>query len=86
MWCCCGCSGVSTRGAVTVAEVVTLLTAVVVLATAVVTWRTRKQVKEVHVMVNSQREHMVARLDQLAAALVESGTAVPPVPPQREET
>lgn len=56
------------------------------LATAVVAWRTRQQVAEVHVMVNSQREHMVARLDQLAAALVESGTAVPPVPHEREET
>jgi uncharacterized protein YbjQ (UPF0145 family) len=70
-------------------EILGLVTALVVLASAVTTWRTNRRVKsvdvqvaEVHVMINSQRDTMMRRLDQLAAALVASGTAVPPVPPR----
>lgn len=69
------------------------MTALVVLATAlitaVVTWRTRRQVRdmdttvqEVHVMVNSQREAILAEVAQLKRALVAAGVAVPPVPPE----
>lgn len=70
-------------------EVVTFATAVVVLAsavaTAIVTTRTRQQVKEVHVLVNSRFSEMETRVNQLTAALQQSGAAVPP-PPEREET
>lgn len=83
-----------------VTTVLALVTAVAVLVTAVVAWRTRRRVadmgatvQEVHVMVNSQREAMVVerevmakRIDQLAAALQGSDTAVPPAPPGREES
>lgn len=74
------------------AEVVALVTAAVVLVTAVVacvtavaTWRTRRQVQQVHIMVNSQRAAMAARLDQLTQALQGSDTAVPPAPLEDRE-
>lgn len=69
-------------------EVVALATALVVLVsavtTAVVTARTRQQVREVHVLVNSRFSEMETRVNQLTAALQQSGTAVPPAP-EREE-
>lgn len=68
---------------------VALATAAVVLAstvtTAVVTWRTKRQVKEVHVLVNSRFSDMETRVNQLTAALQQAGTAVPP-PPKRTES
>jgi hypothetical protein len=74
-------------------EVVTLATAVVVLAGAVVTWRTRKQVKQVsttihkvHVLVNSRFSEMETRINQLTAALTAEGTPVPPAPGREEGT
>jgi hypothetical protein len=65
-------------------ELVALATAGVVLATAVTTWRTRKQVQQVHVMVNSQRAVMTATIDQLKEALAEAGIAIPPAPAPAE--
>jgi hypothetical protein len=66
---------------VTATEFVTLATAVVVLLSAMTTWRTRRQVKEVHVLVNSRMAEMVTRVNDLTAALTASDT---PVPPARE--
>jgi cell division protein FtsB len=71
-----------------------LATAALVFGTAIVTWRTRKQVQEVHVMVNRQRDEMTEkieglerertetarRVDQLETALRGSDTDVPPAP------
>lgn len=66
-------------------EALALATAVVVLVTAVVAWRTRRQVKEVHVLVNSRMAEMVTRVNQLTAALQQSGTAVPPAPEREHD-
>jgi hypothetical protein len=68
-----------------VAEIVTLATAVVVLATAVATWRTRQQVRQVHVLVNSRMSDMERRVRQLTAALEGSDTAVPPAPEREDD-
>lgn len=62
-------------------ELLALATALVVLASAVTTWRTRKQVKQVHVLVNSRMQNMEQRVADLTAALTAAGT---PVPPARE--
>jgi hypothetical protein len=58
-----------------------LATAVVVLLTAALTlaltWRNRKKVQEIHVMVNQQSLDLNSRIDQLTAALVRAGVVVP---------
>lgn len=62
--------------------VLALGTGVVVLATAVITLvlavKNRKQVKEVHVLVNSNLARTEQRVNQLADALEASGVEVPP--------
>ena len=78
-------------------EVLTLMTAVVVLASttvaAVVSWTTRRRVEQVHVLVNSRMEGMELRASErdlrvadLIAALERSDTAVPPARPREEKT
>lgn len=64
-------------------------TGVAVLATAVITLvlslKNKKQVKEVHVLVNSRMVEMVTRVDQLAAVLEAAGMDVPP-PSESDQT
>jgi hypothetical protein len=76
---------------VPVADVLHLVTAVVVLATAVTAWRTSRrvaevgtQVAEVHVLVNSQLSSVLDRVDQLKQVLADSGVSVPPARPIKE--
>jgi uncharacterized protein YoxC len=38
---------------------------------------TRKEVQKVHILVNSQRDELVERIDQLVTALHDAGAAVP---------
>jgi hypothetical protein len=61
-----------------------LVTALVLLATAVatlvLTFRNRKKVQEIHVLVNAQNTDLNTRIDQLTRALVTAGL----VPPARE--
>jgi hypothetical protein len=56
-----------------------LVTAVIVLATAVVGFmaKLRKDVSEIHVMVNSQMDEAIRRIDQLVDALQAAGIDVP---------
>jgi hypothetical protein len=71
-------------------EPIALLTAVVVLGTAVVGYMAAKQrqdssellksVQEVHVMVNDRMSEALARIDQLDEALRTAGIAVPAKP------
>jgi hypothetical protein len=60
---------------------VELVIAVLVLATAVVSWFTRRQVQAVHVLVDGRLSDVLARVDQLTEALEGSDTEVPPLPP-----
>ena len=60
-----------------VTEVVALATAVVVLITALVTFRTRGAVKQIHILVNSKMTAALERIEQLTIALEESNTEVP---------
>lgn len=57
-------------------------TGLAVLATAIITLilaiKNRRQVQEVHVLVNSQRVEMETRIDQLAAVLEAAGINLPP--------
>lgn len=66
-------------------ELVTLLTAAVVLAGAVVGYATklRKEVQEIHVMVNSRMSEALNRIDQLDD-LLRSEEIVIPADPARE--
>lgn len=57
--------------------VMSMATAVVVLVTAIVTYRTRREVRQVHVLVNSRMDAALERIEELTAALVESDTEVP---------
>lgn len=63
-----------------VTSVLTVVTAFLVLATAVVTYRTRSDVKQVHILVNSKMTAALDRIDQLTAALRNSDTTVPEAP------
>jgi short-subunit dehydrogenase involved in D-alanine esterification of teichoic acids len=68
-------------------ELLTLMTAVVVLITAVATWRINqlaKAVQEVHVIVNSRMTAVLARVEQLTEALETSDTDVPVDPEERK--
>jgi hypothetical protein len=64
-----------------VAAALGFLTALVVLATAVVTlvltWRNRKKVQEIHVMVNAQSVDLNRRINQLTKALALAGVVIP---------
>lgn len=64
---------------------VALATGLVVLATAVTTWRrvarVARNVQEVHVLVNANMREVKLRVEQLTEALQGSDTAVPPAPP-----
>jgi hypothetical protein len=62
----------------TSAHVVDLLIAVLVLATAIVSWLTRRKVNEVHVLVNGRLTDVLDRVEQLTEALEASDTPVPP--------
>jgi hypothetical protein len=66
----------------TLLSVLALATATVVLTTAALTLfltiRARKQVQEIHVLVNRHNDRLNARIDQLTAALVRGGVATPP--------
>lgn len=55
-------------------------TTIVLILLALVGASTRRQVAEVHVLVNSEMDRVTNRVDQLIAALDASGTAVPPAP------
>jgi hypothetical protein len=48
--------------------------------------RQKDKVEEVHTIVNSQRTHMEARVDQLQAAMVQAGIVVPPAPIDKGKT
>lgn len=66
----------------TTISVLALATALVVLVTAVITlvltFRNRKRVQEIHVMVNQQNDDLNERIDQLTSALVAGGVGIPP--------
>ena len=60
---------------------VALATAIVTLATVLVTSRRlRREVTQVHVVVNSKHTEALDRVDQLAAALEDAGVAIPRKP------
>lgn len=66
---------------------VVLVTVMVVLVAAVVGFmaKLRKDVSEIHVMVNSRMSEAMARIDQLNEALKAAGIASPTRPPRNEE-
>lgn len=43
-------------------------------------WQTRRKIREVHVLVNSQLHAVLDRVTQLTGTLHEAGVAVPPKP------
>jgi hypothetical protein len=50
-------------------------------ATVVITWlSTRGKVREVHTIVNSQRDTLLARVDQLVQSLEKAGIDIPDKP------
>jgi sensor domain CHASE-containing protein len=68
----------------TTIELLPMMTAAVVLITAVATWRINQRskeltraVQEVHVIVNSRMTAVLARVEQLTNALETSDTAIP---------
>lgn len=69
---------------------VALATGVVLLATALVTalvtFRTRKEVRQVHVLVNDRMTMAVDRIAQLTAALAAAGIIIPPAPDPTDQT
>jgi hypothetical protein len=69
-----------------VTSALVLLATILGLIGTVVAWRTRKQVQQVHVLVNSRMEDMESRVRQLTLALEGSDTDVPPMPPRKEVT
>lgn len=64
---------------------IALITAVVVLMTAVIGFlaKLKKDVSEIHVMVNSRMEEAMARIDQLDEVLRAAGIESP-IRPRRE--
>lgn len=66
-------------------------TASMVFASALFTWRSRKhaqkaerEVTQIHMIVNSQRDHMMAQIEQLKEMIRGAGYAVP-APPSRDD-
>ncbi len=72
----------------TALAIVALLAALAGLGTAalglVATWGNRRKIQEVHVIVNQRMTDVLARVDQLTAALEGSDTDVPADPHQTE--
>lgn len=65
-----------------VETIVAMFTAVVVLISAVVGLVAKREVRKIHVMVNSRMDEALARIDQLDEALHEAGVVSPDRPPR----
>jgi hypothetical protein len=59
------------------AELIALVTAIVVLFSTIITIRTKRQVQQVHVLTNSANAQLKRHIKNLTAALTAQGIRVP---------
>lgn len=64
----------------TVSDIVSILTAIGVILTAVVSILNRSKINQVHDTVNGTSQAQAARVEQLARSLQQSGVAIPARP------